>query len=112
MQCPLESSDVSRAQPQFTRSLDDEQSVGELGLHQPMNDGCGAVRTAVIDDQDVKTLIQREDGTDDFLHVLFLIVRRNDDDAVGFVHSFIILWVQDVVKNECEPNVIKLAWNC
>lgn len=88
---PLESSDVSRAQSQFTRTLDDEQSVGELGLHQPMHDGCGAVWTAVINNQDVKKLVQCEDGTDNLLDVFLLIVRWNDDDAIAFVHCFIIL---------------------
>lgn len=52
-----------------------------------MDNGCRAIRTAVVDDKDVKALLQGEDGTYDVLDILFLVVSGNDYDRVTFMHD-------------------------
>jgi hypothetical protein len=34
----------------------------------------------------MEILVETEDGPDDFLDVLLLVVRRDDDETVAFVH--------------------------
>ena len=86
-QRPLEPRDIGSAQPLFARPLNDEKAVGKLLLHQAVHYLCRAVWTAIVDDQNVEALIQREDGADDFLHVLFLVIGGYNDDRVAFVHN-------------------------
>jgi hypothetical protein len=47
--------------------------------------GC-AVGAAVVNDKDMKTFFESEDGSDDFLNVLLLVVSGNNDDAVARIH--------------------------
>ena len=86
---PLEAGNVGCSQSQFAAALHDEQTVGELLLcHHSLDDGGCAVRRTVVDDQNVETFFQPEDGADDFLDVLLLVIRRDNDDTVASMHSF------------------------
>ena len=87
LQRPFETGDVGGAQSELPLSLMDEQSVAELCCHEPLHDGCGAVGRPVVNDQYMETFLQPEDGPDDFLDVLLLVVGGYDYDAVTRVHS-------------------------
>jgi hypothetical protein len=40
----------------------------------------------------VEALFQAEDGSDDFLDVLFLVIRWYDNDAIACVHNGLMLF--------------------
>ena len=81
---PAETRQVGSAQSQLALPLNQVQLRGKF-LLQPLDDAGRAVRRPVVDDQHVIIAIQRTDGPDDLLDVLFLVVRRDDDDF--FVHG-------------------------
>ena len=81
-QRPFEPHDVGGAKSEFPFSLEDEEPVGKLTFHESVYDGGGAVWTSVVDDQDMETFLQAEDGTDDFLDILFFVISRYDNDTV------------------------------
>ena len=65
LQRPFEAHDISSAQAQLTRTLQDMETVGKLIGLQLLNDVCCSVRTTVIDNKDVEFLLQAKNGTDD-----------------------------------------------
>ena len=98
VECPAEACDVGGAESELAGPFDDKQAVGELRLHETMHDLRGAVGGAVVDDEDVELVACRlhspitgiddglaecENGTDDFLDVLLLVVGRDDDNAIA-----------------------------
>ena len=96
LQSPFEAADVGGAKSQLARTLYDVNAACKFICHQAFHDvGC-SVRASVVDDKDVESFLQRSDGSDDGLDVLFLVVGRDDDNGVGFqfkVHSskFIVI---------------------
>ena len=80
---PLKTADVGRAEALFAAALHEVQPAREFAL-QALDDVGRAVGRAVVDDEDVERLLQAEHGADDVFDVLFLVVRRDDDDAVRF----------------------------
>ena len=55
---PLEACDVRRAKTQLATALEDEEAVAELITDEVLHDGCSAVGTTVVDDEDVETLLK------------------------------------------------------
>ena len=86
-QGPAEAGDVGSAQSELSLALEDEEPVGKLVGHQSFDDLCRAVGRPVVDDEDMETFLQAEDGADDFLDILLLVVGRDDDDAVACIHD-------------------------
>ena len=85
-QSPLESSNVGSTQPEFSASLDDEETVGKLLLaHHSFDNSRRTVGRSVVNHQDVETFVQSEHCPDDFLNILLLVVGRYDDNAVALM---------------------------
>ena len=42
---------------------------------------------AVVDDEDVESLLERENGTNNFLDILLLVVGRDDNNTVAGMHN-------------------------
>ena len=98
LQRPLETCDIGRSKAQFTTAFQYEETIGKLLLcHHTLHDGCGTVRRPVIDDQDMKTLLQAEHGTDNFLDILLFVIRRNNYNTVTCVHNnvFFLICLQN-----------------
>ena len=70
--------DVSRAETEFPLSLLDKKLIGEL-LHQTFHYVSRAIRTVVLNDQDVKLHREVEDISDYLFDILFLVIRWDDD---------------------------------
>ena len=83
---PLEACNVGSAQAEFPAAFDEVQPVGELVLLKSFYDVGGTVWRTVVDDEDVKAILQAEDGTDYLLNVLLFVVRRDDYYAVASAH--------------------------
>ena len=58
-----------------------------------MHDRCGAVRTSIINNEDVKTLFQAENGTYNLLDILLLIVSRDYHNRITFMHSDVRFYI-------------------
>ena len=84
LQSPFEALDVCRSKSQFARTLQDEKSVLEFRVDESVNDFGSSVRRAVVNYEDMKTLLQTIDGADYFLYVFLLVVSRNYDYAIAF----------------------------
>ena len=82
-QPPLETGQVGRAEPLLAAPLDEVQPLGELLLTAP-HDGGRAVGRAVVDDQQLEGLAQREDLVNHCGDVLPLVVGRYDNQ---FAHG-------------------------
>ena len=79
LQRPAESGHVGRSKAELAAPFDQVQPLREL-LLQVLDRSGGAVRRAVVDDQDVIAAFQVEDGPDDLGDVLDLVVGRDDDE--------------------------------
>ena len=77
LQRPFETGNIRCAQTQLSSPFNHVE-VWKF-LLQPFDDGCCAVGRIVLDDEDVKVLLQREDTTDDVLDVFLLVIGRYDD---------------------------------
>ena len=55
---PLEACDVRCAKTQLAAALEDEEAVTELITDEVLHDGCSAVGTTIVDDEDVETLLK------------------------------------------------------
>ena len=88
LQRPFKSCYIGRAQSLFPASLDDKQPVGKLGVHQPVHNLRRAVGRSVVNHEYVETLLEGEHRTNNLLDVLFLVVGRNDYNAVACAHSY------------------------
>ena len=87
VQGPFEPRQVGRAEAELAAPFQQMEPFGEFPL-QPLHDGGGAVRRAVVDDEDVKTTGKGEHLADDRFDVLLLVVGRYDDDFA--VHYFLL----------------------
>ena len=85
-QTPFETCDVGSAQSLFSCTLQQEQTVGKLCLHQSLHNGGSAVRGTIINHKNVETFLQCKYCTDNLLNILLLVVSRYDNYAVALVH--------------------------
>ena len=89
-QRPFEAGDIGRAQSEFAFPLDDEETVAELRRHHTPDDGCRPVGGTVVDHENMEAFFQGEYRTDDLVDILLLVIGRNDDNTVAFVHNLMI----------------------
>ena len=88
LQGPLEALDVGGAEAQFALALQNVKAAGKLTGDEVLDNGSRAIRTSVVDDQNVEFLLQTEHGTDNFLYVFLLVVCRNDYYAITHILLF------------------------
>ena len=86
LQCPLEALDIRSAESELAGTLNDEETSGKLIRHQSLYDCSRAVGRAVVDDEDMKLLVELVDSPNDFLDVFLLVISRNDYYAVTCCH--------------------------
>ena len=84
---PLETGDIGGAESEFAAALDEKQAVAKLVGHKALDYLGSTIRAAVVDDQDVKTLVQGENRTNDFLHIFLLVVCRNNYNTIAGIHT-------------------------
>jgi hypothetical protein len=82
LQCPTESMDVGRAQPQFPFPFLNEDAVG-VQLHLLLDQRSRAIGRTIVHDQQVERLGEAHHGVHHALHVLTFVVGGNNDEAVG-----------------------------
>ena len=80
---PSKSSDICGAKPHLLRALDD--MCARLMHRERFHDLTGAIRRAVVDDEDLETLILLENRSDETRDVFALVVGRDDNEG-SFSH--------------------------
>ena len=60
LQGPLEALDVGGAEAQFALALQNVKAAGKLTGDEVLDNGSRAIRTSVVDDQDVEFLLDRK----------------------------------------------------
>ena len=87
---PPESGDVGSAESELAGAFHNVEPIGKLAGDEALHDACRAVGAAVVDDEDVETVVigvESEHGADDGFDVLFLVIRGYDNDAVALRHN-------------------------
>lgn len=92
-QRPLEARYIGSSKSKLSATFNDEQPVTELIVNQTMHDGRRPVWRTVVNYKNMEALFKIKYRTDYFLDILFLVVCRNNYDAVTFVHHAYLLEV-------------------
>ena len=86
---PFEACDVGSSETKFACSLNDVELFGEFFL-KIFYDSGSAVRRTIVDDEDMETLRECEDSTDDFLDIFLFVVGRNNYYLIAMHDDLVI----------------------